>query len=129
MLRTGKPNTNHMATKIKTNIKRETSRMMATPKGRIEMPDKLGFTPMGVRPVIVTLTQAETINFRVKNTKTTVSLPLSSAMAMAQVMSGYENYRQRVETYNLKKKAGYKRLRKPVRPHFPHLAKFFSALR
>lgn len=118
-----------MATKIKNNIKRETSRMMATPKGRIEMPDKLGFVPVGVRPVIVTLTQAETIDFRVKGTKTTATLPLSSAMAMAQVMSGYEAYREKMETYNLKKKAGYKRLRKPQRPHFPHLAKFFSALR
>ena len=117
-----------MATKLTKPVRRELSRVQATKRGRIEMPDRIGFVPVGCRPVIVSLLPNETIEFRVKNTRTRYIAHLATIMAVAQRITFYDAWMEKKRLYKLKKDAGHKRLRDPRKPHDPAMARFFRKL-
>ena len=117
-----------MATKLKKPIKRELSRLQATKKGRIELPDKLGFIPVGCRNVIITLLPSEEIEFRVKGTQQKFIVHMMSVMALAQGVTFYNQWAERMRIYKLKKDAGHKRIRKPNKPSHPSVASMLRKL-
>lgn len=103
-----------MATKLKSPVKRELSATCATKKGRI-----CRGSDAGARSVIVELGADEMIRFRVKGTRKTYELHLIVAFQVAQVNQIQADYKDRVAQYQLKKKAGYRRIRKPKKPYCP----------
>ncbi len=105
-----------MATLLKKPVRRELNRVRATKNGRIELPDKTGYVTMNARPVIVELSPADIIRFRVKGTQRRSEMHLATAMGIAQALTMYQNWESRVEEYKKKKAAGYRRLRKPTMP-------------
>lgn len=117
-----------MATKLNKPVHRQANRVMATKTGRIEMPDKVGFVPCGAREVVVTLLPSDEIMFRVKGTRTTYSIHIATAMSIAQAVTFYEEWKRKNEHYQLKKKAGYKRMRRPRRPSHPGAASMLRRL-
>jgi len=105
-----------MATKLTRSLRRELSATCATKKGRICKP-----LDYGSRPVMVRIDPDETINFKVKGTRKEYSLHLIVAFQIAQVNQVIGDYQERMATYKIKKKAGYKRLRKPKKPFIPSM--------
>jgi len=108
-----------MATKLKKTVNRELNRVKATKQGRIETPDKSGFIPMGAREVIVSLQPSDAIEFRVKGTQRKYSVPLATAMMLAQAMTFYDQYQESLRLYTLQKSAGHKRKRRPKKTSHP----------
>lgn len=96
-------------------IHRVTTRLKATKNGRIEIADKTGFVSVSARPVVVSLLAAELIQFRVKGIKRTYKMHLGTAMGVAQALTIYQDWEDRVEQYKKKKAAGYN-VRKPKMP-------------
>lgn len=117
-----------MATLLKKEVHRELNRVKATKRGRIELPDKLGFITAEARAVVASLLPSDTIQFRVKGTQKTYNAPLSTVMMFAQAMSFYDEYNEAMRIYNLHKSAGYKRKRKPKKPSHPHIASMLRRL-
>jgi hypothetical protein len=112
-----------MATKLNNPVKRELSRLVATKYGRIGRKDELA----GMRPVVVELTSAETLVFRVKKTKRKYTLSLTVAMQLAQLNTVVQSYNEKVERYKQNKKLGI-RCKKPRRPALPYNRNFFQLL-
>lgn len=80
------------------------------------------------KPVIVELLPGDEISFRIKGTKMKYSIYLGHCFRLAQIQTVETNYRKAMETYQAKKKAGYKRLHKPKRSSLPFNSIYFKAL-
>lgn len=117
-----------MATKLKKTVKRQLNRLRATKNGRIELSDTNGFIPVGAREVNVSLHPSDVLEFQIKGTRQKYSVPLSTAMMLAQAMTFYEQYQESKRLYDLQKSAGYKRKRKPRKPNHPHIAAMLRRL-
>lgn len=65
------------------------------------------------RPIIVTIDGGDVIRFQIKGTRQSYETSLHFCYRLAQIMTWEEQYQQRKKEYEIKKKAGYKRLRKP----------------
>ena len=89
-------------TKLLKNIKRE---LLASPdfKGR---------------PVIVELQAGDRISFRLKGKKKRYEVSLHKVFLLAMLQTLEGEYQDKLDIYNMKKKAGYPRLRKPRKPSF-----------
>lgn len=105
-----------MPTKLNTSVKRELSATNATKKGRI-----CKAADAGSRPVIIELGTDEMIRFRVKGTRKNYEIHAIVAFQIAQINQLQADYKARMEEYQLKRKAGYKRIRKPKKPFYPSI--------
>ena len=117
-----------MATKLHKTVKRQLTRVRATKNGRIELPDKSNFIPMGAREVNVSLHPSDILEFQIKGTRQKYSVPLATAMMLAQAMTFYDQYQEALRIYNLHKSAGYKRKRRPKKSNHPHIAAMLRKL-
>lgn len=117
-----------MATLLRKPVSRELNRLKATKNGRIEVADKTGFITAGARPVIATLTPADTIKYRVKGTRTTYESSLELTFYLTQAVEFHNDYTERCRVYKLKKDAGYKGLKKPKKVCMPHIASMLRKL-
>lgn len=62
------------------------------------------------------LTSDQRITFREHGMKTRVSVPLAVVNRLAIIYTIMEEYRENLRAYNVKRKAGVLRLRKPKKP-------------
>lgn len=79
------------------------------------------------RPITVTLEAGDVLIFRIKGTQQCFEVPLAHCFRLAQIMELEHKYRKAMDDYKAKKKAGYKRLRKPKRGVLPFSKLFFEA--
>jgi len=75
------------------------------------------------RPMIVTLEPGDMISFRLKGKKTTYTVPLHSCFYLGLMNKMQEEYKDKLDTYNMKKNAGYKRMKKPRKPSWAMFTK------
>ena len=80
------------------------------------------------RKLIVTLRAGDMIAFRPKGRKITYEVPLLACYNMAMIYSANEWYKQKLEVYNRKRKAGL-RVRRPKRMPRIFNQKYYEALR
>lgn len=103
-------------TTLKKPVRRELSATTATKKGRI-----CKATDFGARPVILEVGTDEVLRFRVKGTRKCYEIHAIVAFQIAQVNQLQADYRAKMAEYQMKKKAGYKRIRKPRKPFMPSI--------
>jgi len=77
-------------------------------------------------PLLITLEPGDVISFRPKGTRQVFELPLAHAFRLATLIDETVRYKQAMDTYKEKKKAGY-RVRKPKRTAMPYSKIFFDA--
>lgn len=79
------------------------------------------------RNVIVELCAGDIINFRIKGTQQSFSMHLALAYTIAKVAEMDAQYRDAMDVYQTKKKAGL-RTKKPKRPLYPVASKYINAI-
>lgn len=80
------------------------------------------------RPILVTLQPGDELEFRIKGTRRKFSIYLGHAFVLAQAMGAEREYQERMAEYKAKKKAGYKRLRRPRKAHIPVSTFYYKAM-
>lgn len=68
------------------------------------------------RPLVITIHPGDTIEFREHGRRTTYEVSLHDCAKLAMIKTLMDNYQQDLQMYNQKKKAGYKRIKKPRKP-------------
>jgi hypothetical protein len=101
-----------MATLLNKDISRET----------------LAVTDMKGRKMIVTLKAGDMLEFRPKGKRIRYEVPLAACYNMAMIYTANEWYKEKLEKYHAKKKAGY-RVKRPKRMPRIFNQKFYEALR
>lgn len=66
-------------------------------------------------PLIVTIEPPDMITFRAKGSRRRTSLMIGHCLNLAEVMDAESEYKKRMVTYELKRKAGY-RCKRPKKP-------------
>lgn len=94
-----------MATHLNRPVKRETDQLQRFGKYR-------------GRPFIISIESPCVVKIRIKGTRHEVVTTVQEIYSMAERNTLMLKYRDAMIEYNLKKKAGYKRLRKPKEPKF-----------
>lgn len=97
-----------MATKLLKSIKRE-----------MVLPDN-------GKTIIVELVPGDVIAFREKGKKTSYSVSLHNAKLLALMNFMQQDYLTKMEIFERKRKAGYKRLRKPKRPSLSMFSSYYQ---
>jgi hypothetical protein len=80
-------------------------------------------------PVIVELQGGDMLVFRMKCSKRRYEIYLGHCFRLAQITQADADFKQRSEQYQMKKKAGFKGLRKPKRSALPYNNLYFKALK
>lgn len=99
------PNIFNMATKLKKTVRRETD-------------DFQKFGKYRGRPYIISIEPPYVVRVQIKGTRQAVTTTVQEIYSMAERNGLALKYREAMSEYNAKKKAGYKRLRKPRKPIF-----------
>lgn len=93
----------------------------------------LAVTPRGGkyrgRRVIVSIMPSDEISFRIKGTQQVFTMSLQPAMNLAFIIAADKRYEEQMDEYKRKKKAGYRRLRKPRKVNLPFDPAYFRALK
>lgn len=100
-----------MATQLTKPVRRETS-----------LTDRKG------RRIIAILDADNTITFKPKGLRRTVTVYLGHCFMLAQIMDAEDRYKKAVEAYKVKKAHGA-RARKPIKPSLPFGKVYFDALK
>jgi len=77
----------------------------------------------GKRDLIVTIGPPDELTFREKGRRVKFTVSLHHAYQLAIKFTVEQMYREKMETYNQKKKAGYRNLKRPKKPNL-----FLSAM-
>lgn len=80
-------------------------------------------------PVIVELQGGDMLVFRMKGSRKKYEVYLGHCFRLAQIMQNEADFKQRTEQYQMKKKAGFKGLRKPKKSSLPYGNLYFKALK
>lgn len=94
-----------MALKLIKPIKRE---LLATQRGKV---------------MVIEIEPGDEITFRVKGKRTRYTVSLHKVYNLALMAFLQENYNTRLAEYNVKKKYGYKRVRRPKPPNLSIFSK------
>lgn len=79
------------------------------------------------RPLLVTLLPGDEICFRPKGTRAKYTVYLGHCFRLAQALTIEQNYKDALQRYQARRKAGETRIRKPKRPMIPFNKIYFEA--
>ena len=85
---------------------------------------ELTYTDRG-RVIIVTLEPGDVITYRFKGKRTRYSVSLHKVQLLGLMQMLLDKHHERMDTYNRKKAAGYKNLKKPKPPSLSMFNKFY----
>ncbi len=106
-----------MSTKLLKTVKRE---MLYT---------AIEFGKYRGRGLIVEILPPDIIRFRIKGTQQAFEMPMVHALRLAEMFSTNDKYREALEMYNLKRKAGAKRLRRPKKVNYPYAKMYYNVFK
>jgi hypothetical protein len=80
------------------------------------------------RTLLIELNPDDTISFRLKGKKTRYTVSLLKCFNMAIVESVLSEYKEKADTYKLKKDIGYKRIKRPKKPQLGMVNKWIQKI-
>lgn len=101
---------------------------MATTKLLRPITRELASTDQRGNTLVMTLEPGDVLTFRIKGTRQRASVYIGHCFALATIMEMEARYKQRLDAYNAKKKAGAKGLKPPKKPFNPFSKMYHKAL-